>query len=162
MPPGCRQDPNHKPRTTAGWSSGPSCGEGKGQNWRVGGQMCSGSSLVNDPDPARSHQLGWNHACLVPGTSHGRRGQVLEASVAQDRDRGTGSWSPWGSCWPPALEGHLKGKVMRGIRCFPRQLPVRGLTPHSGGRYAWRGGYGGSASQGVQDTNLRSTSVCPS
>lgn len=105
---------------------------------------------------------GWNHACLVPGTSHGRRGQVLEASVGT----GQGPWHGAAGAHGAAV-GHLlwkvicKGKVMRGIRCFPRQLPVRGLTPHSGGRYGVRGGYGGSASQGVQDTNLRSTSVCP-
>jgi len=33
-----------------------------------------------------------------------------------------------------------KGKVLRGIWRFPKQLPVRGLTPHSGGRYRVRGG----------------------
>ena len=163
LPPGCRQDPNHKPRTTAGWSSGPTVGKGRGKTGGWGIRCALGAPLVNDPDPAKSHQLGvWNHVCLVPGTSHGRRGQELEASVGTEQGPRHGAAGAHG-----AAVGHLlwkvicKGKVMRGIWCFPRQLLVRGLTPHSGGRYGVRGGYGGSASQGVQDTNLRSTSVCP-
>ena len=124
--------------TTAGWGSGPTVGKGRG---KTGGRGRSGvlwelpQSMIQTQQTQEGHTnwgdgITYTHS-LAPLTEGEDRN--WRPAWAQDRARGTGQPEPTGQLLATLLWKVIcKGKVLRGIWCFPRQLPVRSLTPQWG------------------------------
>lgn len=132
-----RQDADRTPttsqETTAGWGSGPTVGKGRGKTGGRGGG--SGVLWELPRSMIQTQQTQEGHTNWGDGITYTQSLAPLKEGEdrnwrpawAQDRARGTGQLLAT-LLWKVIC----KGKVLRRIWCFPRQLPVRSLTPQWG------------------------------